>query len=234
MVRADMQIALLQERLQSLNEKRNELVGERDLAEAEYRAEPAKGDLTESEMKETIEKACESAHKTHLFRVAQEKVWEIDNASNGIKIQHTATEQARLHSSPKARANVHIALLEEKLKSVDEKRDEKLKDPHLAEAEWRAQAAGGDPTVSQTNVTSKEADASAQKLHLFHVAHEKVLENDETVEDAKQRMVTLRAKVRKCDMHMASLKEDLQKELDKVDEHVFIPTQPRTLFNPKP
>ena len=68
MVRADMQIALLQERLQSLNEKHNDLLKDRDSAEAEYRVKAAKGGLTETEMKETIGKALESVQEPKLLQ----------------------------------------------------------------------------------------------------------------------------------------------------------------------
>ena len=68
MVRANMQVASLDERFHSLLAQRKKLREDRDAAEKVYRAQANQFERTESDMKAAIETAYESAQKTKLLQ----------------------------------------------------------------------------------------------------------------------------------------------------------------------
>ena len=95
-----MQVASLEERIKLLNKKHNKLLKDRDSAEAEYRVQATKGHLTESEMKETIEKARESVQEPKLLQaiyLAHKKV---------VTNRNTAKHEKQQMETLRKKANV--------------------------------------------------------------------------------------------------------------------------------
>ena len=77
----------------------------------------------------------------------------------------------------------------------------------------------------------EDAYKSSQKLKLLqaiHVAHEKVVANENTVNKTEQELAKLRLhdKASACDTNMASLKAELEQRARKVLAHLFIHVHP--------
>ena len=74
----------------------------------------------------------------------------------------------------------------------------------------------------------EDAYKSSQKpklLQAIHVAHEKMVTNESTVNKTEQELATLHDKASACDTNMASLKAELQQKADKVLAHLFMHMQ---------
>ena len=119
MVRSDVQIALLEESLKLLGEKQNDLLKDRDLAEAEYRVQATEADFLENEMKEATAEARESPRKPILLQAIylthKKVVASFDTVKDTEQQKETLHEEACVCDTNMASLNAELQQKEDQV-----------------------------------------------------------------------------------------------------------------------